>query len=105
VPDVPMVELTTPGRTTPKPTAPHIWSPPPPTTGIPGVRPSARAAFSARRPITSGDSDARGGTIERGMPSASNSGHSQARLSGLKSMVPVASVTSMSRTPVILYFR
>ena len=43
-PEVPTVQDTAPGSTIPLPTALAAWSPPPPTTGVPSVRPVSSAA-------------------------------------------------------------
>ena len=51
-----MVALTVPGRTTPIPTAPAAWSPPPATTAVPAASPVASAASAVTRPVTSGPS-------------------------------------------------
>ena len=51
-----MVALTAPARTMPLPTALAAWSPPPPTTGVPAVRPVAAAPSVETLPVTSGDS-------------------------------------------------
>src|SRR3954463_9316043 len=53
-PDVPIVALTTPGRTTPIPTAPAAWSPAPATTGVPGASPVATPPSAATRALGSG---------------------------------------------------
>src|SRR5215216_4510443 len=44
VPDVPQLATASPGATTPTPAAPQALSAPPPTTGVPVVRP-VRASF------------------------------------------------------------
>ena len=98
-PEVPRVQDTTPSSTMPLPTALEAWSPPPPTTGVPGARPVSPATLAAMQPLTSHDSW-HAGRMERSRPKPSIISKDQRRFTTSNIAVPEASETSEANSPV-----
>ncbi len=88
-----------PGFTDPTPTPAHTPSPPPATTGMPGTRPTARAASAVSSPTTSVEAF-RTGSFSPSIPVIFTSFSDQHLAVRSMTLVPEASEYSDAMTPV-----
>ncbi len=98
VPEVPQLATTAPGATAPTPTAPQALSAPPPTIGVPAVRPVAAAARAETVPSTSVEPPT-SGSSDGASSIASSISRLQRRFATSSSSVPDASEYSVASVP------